>query len=372
MNTLRPFLLEEFMKEYEFTAPYMLCSSVAESWSLKEILEMADPELHERWHTLSLEYTEPAGMPLLRHEISSLYTCIDSDHISTFAGAEEGIYCTMRTLIKPNDHVIVVTPCYQSLLTLPQDLGADVTRLPLLRELNWNIDPDMLKKAFRRNTKLVVLNIPHNPTGSLIDKEVFDLLISLARHCGSYIFSDEVYRFLEVDETTRTPSIADAYERGITLNVMSKSFGLPGLRIGWLASQDTDLTHAVGSYKLYTSICNSAPSELLSLMALGKRDYILKRNRTVMLNNIALLDNFMERNEKHLSWIRPRSGSMATIELKGRGPVESFVKELVTKTGVLLLPASVFGLQGNFFRIGFGKKTMAEILPRLEEFLCKS
>jgi aspartate/methionine/tyrosine aminotransferase len=178
-----------------------------------------------------------------------------------------------------------------------------------------------------------------------------------------------VYRYLEVDETLRMPSIADIYEKGISLNVMTKSFGLAGLRIGWLATQDSAFLREVGSYKLYTSICNSAPSEILAIIALRAKEKVLQRNREILLRNLQTLDAFMKRNKEYVSWVRPQCGTMAVMKLLLPISVEDFSEDLVRSEGVLIMPGSVFDLSGNFFRIGFGKKNMPEILKRFETYL---
>ena len=366
---LPPFKLEEFWKKYEFTAPYLLCCSDMESWKLSEILALADPESKNLWESLSLGYTESPGLPALRREIASLYTRIGEDHVITFAGAEEGIYCSMRTLIEPGDHVVVIDPCYQSMSTLSESFGAKLTRISLHPQNRWQLTLQEVAQALRENTKLLVLNYPHNPTGALLDREVFEGVIKLARERGTYIFCDEVYRYLEIDEMKRLPSIADAYEKGIALNVMTKSFGLAGLRIGWLASQDLGFLNQAASYKLYTSICNSAPSEILALMALRAKDKILKRNRELMLENFKILESFMHRQQRVLSWVPPQGGTMATVELLLPVSIEDFSAQLVNESGVLIMPGTVFDLPGNFFRIGFGRKNMAAHLDRFEEFL---
>jgi len=364
-----PFKLEEFWKKYEFSSPYLLCCSDAESWKLHEILELVDPECKKLWDSLSLGYTESPGLPLLRKEIAKLYSQIDKEQVLTFAGAEEGIYCSMQALIEPGDHVIVIDPCYQSLKTLPETLGAHVTSILLDPKKGWQLEMSELKRAFLPTTKLLVLNCPHNPTGAILETEVFEGLIKLARKHGTYIFCDEVYRYLEIDERHRLPSIADAYEKGIALNVMTKAFGLAGLRIGWLATQNANFLQKAGSYKLYTSICNSAPSEILALIALRAKDKILKRNREIMLDNLEILASFMKRYQKVLSWDRPQSGTMGVVKLLLPIPIEKFAEELVKEMGVLIMPGSFFNLSGNFFRVGFGKKNMIEALDRFEQFL---
>lgn len=363
------FKLEEFWKKYEFSAPYLLCPSDAETWLLKEILAMADSETKRLWDHLSLGYTESPGLPLLRNEIAGLYDSLESDHILTTAGAEEGIYCAMHSLISKGDHVIVVSPTYQSLETLPQVLGAEITFIHLRPANQWKLECDQIQSAWSSSTKLLILVCPHNPTGTLLDADVYQKMISLARKSGAYIFCDEVYRFLEIDESKRLPAIADGYEKGISLNVMTKSFGLAGLRIGWLASRDVDFLQKANAYKMYTSICNSAPSEILALIALRSKSKILKRNREIVLQNVEILDAFVKRHPRSIRWVRPESGTIAFLELLLPIPIEQFNEELVEKAGVLIMPGNVFDYPGNFFRIGFGRRNMLEVLNRFEQFL---
>lgn len=366
---LPTFKLEEFLKKYEFSTPYVLCSSEAEQWSLKEILELADGECRELWDNLILGYTESSGHPLLRQEIAQLYSTIDPDRVVTFAGAEEGIYCALRTLIEPGDHVITLAPCYQSLGSLPAAFGAEVTHIPLRAENGWQLELEALERAFRPETKLLLLNYPHNPTGTLLNREVFERMIKLARSRGAYIFCDEVYRYTEIEESTRLPSIADAYEKGIAINVMTKSFGLAGVRIGWLAAQETLILQKAASYKLYTSICNSGPSEILAIIALRAKEKLLQRNRQIVQENLNQLHAFMQRHQNILAWTPPQSGNITLVELLLPIPIEEFTEQLVEAMGVLIMPGSMFAIPGNFFRVGFGKRSMKIALERFEQFL---
>jgi len=369
MNAMPPFKLEEFWKKYEFTAPYLLCCSDAESWAMHEIVEFADNETKSLWQSLRLGYTESSGLPLLRSEIARLYQSISAEHVLTTAGAEEGIYATMRALLELGDHVIIIDPCYQSLSTIAERIGVDITRIKLEPNKQWQLDLDELKRAFRSNTKMLILNYPHNPTGTILTPESYKELIQMARHCGAYIFNDEVYRYMEIDETKRLASIADAYEKGIALNVMTKSFGLAGLRIGWLASQDVQALQKIGSYKLYLSICNSAPSEILALIALRAKEKLLQKSRTIMLDNLRYLSSFMQRQQHILSWIPPQSGTVALINLLLPISASQFSEQVVQKSGVLIMPGTVFDLPDTYFRIGFARQNMPSILDRFEEFL---
>ncbi len=363
------FRLEEFWKKYEFTAPYLLCCSDAEPWTMKELLSLADEDSLKLWDTLSLGYTESPGLPLLREEIAKLYKTISPGQLLTLAGAEEGIYCAMRSLLTPDDHVITLHPIYQSLDTLPRAFGCSVTAIPLRAENSWQLDLEEVRKAFRPNTKMISFNYPHNPTGTLLPREILQGIIDLAREHNAYIFSDEVYRYLEIDENDQIPSIADIYEKGISLNVMTKAFGLAGLRIGWIASKDHGVIEKIGSYKLYTSICNSAPSEILAIMALRAKEKLLERNRNIMLHNLQLIESLIERYPKVFSWIPPQSGTTALIQLKLPISIDEFAEDLVNKVGVLIMPATLFDLPGNFFRIGFGRKNMPEVLQHFERYI---
>lgn len=363
-----PFKLEEFWKKFEFTSPYLLCASDAEAWSVSELLELSDPESRKLWDNLILGYTEVEGHPKLREEISKLYSSLNKDQIITMAGGEEGIYCTLQTMLSKEDHVIVIEPCYQSLKTLCE-VKANLTSIFLDEKKEWKLSLKELEKAFQPNTKLIVINYPHNPTGSLLDKDTFEGMIDLARKNGAYIFSDEMYRYMEINQNDRLPSIADAYEKGITLFGMTKPFGLAGLRIGWLASKDENFLKEISRFKVYTSICNSAPSEVLALIALRSKEKILKRNRNIMKKNLTLLDQFFERNKSIIQWIRPQSGTVGVVKLLFDTDIELFCEKLLKEAGVLIMPGSVVDLPGNFFRIGFGRKNMPEVLGKFENFL---
>lgn len=366
---LSVFRLEEYFSPWEFKAPYLLCCSDAESWSIEEILSLADDESKLLWKKLHLGYTEVKGLPILRNEIAKLYQGLELDNVVCFAGAEEGIFCSMQALLKEGDHVIVLTPCYQSLEDLPRHFQARVTAVPLKEENSWQIDINAIEDALTPNTKLIIINFPHNPTGAVLTDDRAAALIDLARKRGIYIFSDEVFHLLGPSSTKWSLPIAARYERGISLSVMSKAFGLAGLRIGWIATQDKDLLRQAEIVKHYTSICNSAPSEILSLMALRRKDAILGRNIEIVDKNLGLLDDFFSRHSDRFSWIRPQGGCVGFVHYKAHHPIDELAETLVHKQGVLLMPSRIYDFPGNYFRIGFGRKNMPQALLRFEAFL---
>ena len=362
------FKLEDYLAQHEFKTPYLFCCSDAESWTQKEILDFADTEMLSAWENLHLGYTEVPGHPLLREAIAQLYPGLTAENILCFGGAEEGILCSTNILCGKEDHAIAFTPCYQSLHDLPLALGAEVTAIELKEEDQWLPNIEALKEAIRPNTRALFINFPHNPTGVVLPAETEQAILDLADKHGFKIFSDEVYRLLGNDEASWRAPLAAQSSHAISLGVVSKSYGLAGLRIGWIACQDTALLKEIEYIKHYASICSSAPSEILSTIALRSGEKLLERNNAIVDSNLKLLDRFFEEHAQHFSWIRPQGGCVGFVQYKGKTPVDTLAEQLVQKQGVLILPGSIFDAPDNYFRIGFGRKNMPEALAQFEAF----
>ncbi|MGA3057094.1 MAG: aminotransferase class I/II-fold pyridoxal phosphate-dependent enzyme [Candidatus Limnocylindrales bacterium] len=365
---LQDFALERFFARWEFSAELLLCASDVEGWPMRDLLHLADEDGLRRWRELRLGYTESSGDPALRMEIAGLYEHLTADDVLVFAGAEEADFALHNVLLGPGDHTIVVRPAYQSLAEVARAAGAEVSRVELRPENGWRLDVSEVRAALRPNTRLIVVNEPHNPTGSLSDRMTFDRLVELAAESGARLIVDEVYRFLELDPADLLPAGADALETGVSIGVMSKSFGLAGLRIGWVATRDRALLARLAAFKDYTTICGSAPSEVLALIALRARDRVLARNRAIVAANLPLLDAFFERWAGTFEWVRPRGGSIGFPRLLADVPIDRFAEDLVRETGVLLLPGTVFADTGNRFRIGFGRTNLPAAVERLEAY----
>jgi aspartate/methionine/tyrosine aminotransferase len=363
------FALERFFARWEFAVRHLLCASDVEGYRVADLLALADDESRGLWENLRLGYTESTGHPLLRAEIASLYGTIDPEDILVFAGAEEAIFCLSNVLLGPGDHAVVTWPGYQSLYEVGRTIGAEIT-LHELREADaWDLDPERLIAAIRPDTKLVVVNAPHNPTGMLPTREQWSRLTGELQRRGIHLLADEVYRYLELDETDRLSAGADTFDRGISLGVMSKSFAMAGLRIGWLATRDRDLLARCAGFKDYTTICSSAPSEILALIGLRARGTVLARSRRIIGANLTRLDSLFADHADQLAWVRPRGGSIGFPRLLGDESIDAFAARLVEQEGVLLLPGSQFGYPGNHFRIGFGREDLPQALAGLERFL---
>ncbi len=366
------FALERYFARWEFAVRHLLCASDVEGCRMADLVALADAETAALWADLRLGYSEAPGHPLLRAEIANLYDTIGQDDVLVFAGAEEAVFCLSNVLLGPGDHAVVTWPGYQSLYEVGRAAGADVTLHVLHEADGWDLDPERLIAAVRPETRLVVVNAPHNPTGMLPSHAEWARLTGEIRDRGIHLLADEVYRFLEFDEADRLTAGADAFDRGVSLGVMSKSFAMAGLRIGWLATRDRDLLARCAAFKDYTTICSSAPSEILALIGLRARDTVLARSRRIVGDNLVHLDRFFDAHADRWSWVRPRGGSIGFARLLDDEPSESFAARLVEAEGVLLLPGSVIGHDGNHVRIGFGREDLPEALAGLERFLDRS
>ena len=259
-------------------------------------------------------------------------------------------------------------PDYQSLHEVARAAGAEVSSVELEHDSGWALDLDEVRRALRPETAAIVVNFPHNPTGAHIDRATLDGLVEIAEETEAHLFSDEVYRWLEHAPAALLPGAAGLSPRALSLGVMSKTFALPGLRIGWLACRDRELLARIAGMKDYTTICSSAPSEILALIALRRRDEVVARSRAIVDANLPLLDEFFARWEGAFEWVRPRGAAIGFPRLVADVAVDDFARELVCEEGVLLLPGSIYEHPGNHFRIGFGRRNMPEALARLERF----
>jgi aspartate/methionine/tyrosine aminotransferase len=367
---LSPFKLERYFAKYEFNTEFLLCSSDCESMSIADLLAFEEGAA-ERFQNHWLGYTESQGSPSLRNEIAKIYSTTQPDDVLVFSGANEAIYLFMLAALKENDHIIVHSPHYQSLSEVAKGIGCMVSPWRAREENGWTLDMDELRHLMRSSTKAVVVNVPHNPTGYLMSRADFDALNQFAQENNLLLFSDEVYRESEYDPADRLPAAVDYGARAVSLGVTSKTYGLAGLRIGWIATKNSDLYGKMASLKDYTTICNSAPSEYLAEVAMRHRAKLAERNLGIIKHNLTVIDDLFTRYSSLFSWHRPKAGSMGFPKLL-KGNVESFCDDLVKKVGVLLLPGSMYDETNNHFRLGLGRKNLPQAVERLEGYLAKS
>lgn len=363
---LPPFQIERYFAAHEFSARYALSSSDCEPLTLAELLAMADDETRRLWEGLSLAYTESAGLPLLREGIASLYADVTADDVIEVV-PEEGILLAMQALLEPGDHVVVTFPAYQSLHSIAESIGCEVSGW--IPETGGGFDVSSLRALVRPDTRLIVVNFPHNPTGLTVAPEAFREIAEIAEEADAYLFSDEMYRFLELGDTERLPSAVGLSPHAVTLGGLSKAYSLPGLRVGWLAMRDTVLMERIAEMKDYTTICASAPSEVLGLIGLRAQERIVARNLDIIERNVAATAGFVGRWPGLVSWQPPQAGSVALARIGIEGGTAAMCERLVAETGAMLLPSSVFGWGDEHVRLGLGRAGFAEGLDVFESWL---
>ncbi|MFU2208595.1 aminotransferase class I/II-fold pyridoxal phosphate-dependent enzyme [Solidesulfovibrio sp. C21] len=364
---LPPFRLERFFACHEFTAPSLLCASDGETISVAELLDLV-PGSAEGLARLRLGYTDSRGAPELREAIAGLYTTISPDDVLVHVGAEEAIYTFMQAALAPGDEVVVPTPCYQSLSDVAGSLGCRVA--PWRCDPAWGFAPDMgeLGALFGDRARALVLNFPHNPTGYMPSPEVFAAMMGLARERGMRVFSDEVYRFSEAEGVATLPAACDLDAGAVSLGVLSKSFGLAGLRVGWVACRDREFLSRMATVKDYLSICGSAPSEYLAVCALAAKEALLSRLRALLAKNRLLLESFFHERSDLFHYVSPRGGLTAFPGLVS-GDADGFCRAALERGGLLLLPGRLYGEEWpDRFRIGFGRADFPDNLEKFADF----
>jgi aspartate/methionine/tyrosine aminotransferase len=374
---IQPFYTERYYALHEFSAPYLLSASDCESLAVDELLARAGVPL-DTFGRLHLGYTETQGAPTLRCKIAGLYDAVEARQVIGLSAPEEGIFLTMHALLEPGDEVIVLVPCYDSLANMAEYLGCRVARWSFKEpdstqdgdpaSCGWRLDLADLERLITPRTRLVIVNFPHNPTGYLPSREEWQALVQIVARTGAWLFCDEMYRGLEHDPAARLPSGCDSYERAITLGGLSKTYGLPGLRAGWLALQDRPLRDRILGWKDYTTICASAPSEALAEIALQIGEELGARSRRIILDNLALAEPFFGRWSDAFRWYRPTAGSVGLVALRN-GSAEAFCHQLVAEQGVLLLPSTGMGFGDGHVRFGFGRLSFPEALAQLDNYM---
>jgi aspartate/methionine/tyrosine aminotransferase len=358
------FALEVYFSKHEFTAKHHLTASDAQTLTINELLALGTDADRKAFGEMGLGYTTTWGAEELRVAIASTYAHIDPENVLVFAGAQEAMFWAMQIFVGPGDHALVSVPNYQSMESVTIATGAEVTGFPLWEgegsTLRWTLDVERLKTMIKPNTRVIAVNFPNNPTGFVPDHRTWQALIELCEERNIYLYSDEVYRGLELDESKRISQAAEASTKGVSLNVMSKAYGLPGLRIGWIAAQDRALLHRFERAKHYTTICSSGPSEFLATVALRNAESIAKRNREIMRANLPALEATMARCAGIVEWTAPDGGCVMFPRYLGSDGIEAFAESLVQERSAVILPASIYKSQlldipNDRFRLGMGR-----------------
>jgi aspartate/methionine/tyrosine aminotransferase len=372
-HSLPDFRLEVYLGKWEFSARHHLTASDPQTLTIQELLALGSDADRDAFTQLPLGYTPTWGTARLLRAIASTYETLESEHALTFAGAEEAMFWVLQELVGPGDHAIITVPNYQSMESVVLAAGAEASGIALNID-EGGFDLRELVRLIRPNTRLVAVNFPNNPTGIVPPAQQFRELVSICDSRGITLFSDEVYRGIELDPQQTLPQASDLSASAVSLNVMSKAYGLPGLRIGWLASRNRSLLERLERRKHYTTICNAAPSEFLACMALENAASVQARIRSIIAANIPRFRTFFERWSDLFEWRPPAGGCVSYARYRGADGVERFCQRLLEEAGVVLLPASIFRsalveMPTDRFRIGIGRLDPEPALAAFDGYL---
>ncbi|HFR3521819.1 TPA: aminotransferase [Streptococcus suis] len=362
------FGVEEWLNVHENSAIYDIAGVSISSLTLEELFALSgtNPEdFYKKLQSTKLNYGWIEGSPAFKKAVSQLYEHVAPEQILQTNGATGANLLVLYGLIEPGDHVISLYPTYQQLYDIPKSLGAEVDLWQIEEEHGWLPDLEKLRQLIRPNTKMICINNANNPTGAVMDRAYLEELAEIASEVGAYILSDEVYRsFSGLD----VPSIIEVYDKGIAVNSLSKTYSLPGIRVGWVAANH-QVTDILRDYRDYTMICAGVFDDLVAQLALTHYQEILERNRRILEENLAILDQWIE-NEPLVSYIRPAVVSTSFVKIAVDMPMEDFCLQLLQEHGVLLVPGNRFDREG-YVRLGFAceQETLIKGLEKLSQFL---
>lgn len=369
---IEPFGVEMWMNAHENDCRLNLAETCVESLTVAQLLELAGKSnaILDEVLPMKLTYGAIEGSHRLRAAIAALYETRKPEEVIVAHGAIGANALVYSALVEPGDRVVSIVPTYQQHVSIPESLGAQVRRLELREEDGFAIDLEELRRLAGGRTKLIAFSNPNNPTGALMGRATLEEIVAIARECDAWVLSDEVYRGLDQEGEGTTVSVADLYEKGISIGSMSKAFSLAGLRLGWIVGR-ADLLHAISVHRDYNTISVGMIDDLFAAIALESRGAVLARSRAITRENLAILDEWVA-EEPAVSWVKPQSGTTALLACDLDMGSEAFCTRLLEETGVLLVPGSAFGMEGSV-RIGYANnaQVLREGLAALSDFLAK-
>lgn len=330
-----------------------ISQSQPQPYTYAELIDLIGPIESLLSPSTTLGFCPDEGTLAFREAVVNLYENLHPDHIISFAGAQEAIFCSLHALLEQGDRVVAIKPIYDPLIRTAEEIGAHVEFVELDANTRWSLDFDQLNELITPDTRCLILNFPHNPTGAMITLEELDQIIQLCRENDVWILSDEVFRGLEHDPTDRLPAVADIYEKAISLGVMSKAFSLPAIRVGWTACQNKNVREKLLTIKSYLSVCNSLFDEALAIRALNKAETILQRNRDLFLPLLDQTQTIIQNNQDFI-WTQPDAGCCAYVRFSDPARSIDFFTQLAKSHALKLTSGDCFLASEKGFRIGFG------------------
>ena len=368
---IQPFKVEEWMNAHETRARYNIAETCVDSVSLEELFQLTNTDGEAFWQNFRkkrLTYGDIEGAPEFRQGVCGLYRTLKVENIVPTHGASGANHHVFYSLIQPGDEVISIMPTYQQLYSIPESLGAKVKILNLTRENGYHVDLQALKELVTEHTRMICINNPNNPTGALLTEEELTGIVEIAGKVDAWVLCDEVYRHLtQRDEWC--PSIADLYQKGISVASMSKVFSLAGLRLGWIATHDRNAIRSFLSHRDYNLISCGMLDEAIACIALSGAENILKRNGQIVRANLAILNQWVN-TQPHVSYVKPEAGTTALVYYDLDIPSRTFCEELFARTGAFVTPGECFELE-RCMRIGYAcdTDTLKAGLAAMDEYI---
>jgi aspartate/methionine/tyrosine aminotransferase len=369
VRALPDFALKRFLSQPAAAAAHAnLSASFAEPRGMAALLAL-EPGAAERFAALPPGYTAAFGGEPLRVAIAAGYERVAPDEVVATCGGDDSLPSLFMALLQPGDHAIVPSPAYQPLAAMAAWCGAAVSSWEAEEAAGREPSLAALSRLLRPETRMIVTNFPHSPTGFVPDRAYLEALIAVADGARASLVGDEIYRGLPLEEAGETPSLADLSARAVVVNSVSKTLGLPGLRMGWIATRDAAVLDAVRRIRSYLNSFIPAPSEFLASIAVRHADRIFTENLILARDNLGTLRVFLERHGDRFAWVLPRGGVTAFPRWLGEESTTALSERLLRDHGLLLVPSAHFGGGERHARVGFGTAGMAAGLALLEEAL---
>ena len=368
---IAPFAVEEWMNAYEVGAKYNIAETCVDSVSMDELFALTGTDKETFLNDFCarrLTYGDIEGRPDFKKGIASLYKTISPEEIVPTHGASGANHHIFYSLVQPGDRVISIMPTYQQLYSIPESLGADVQVMHLSKENGYLPDLEELKRLVLPGVKVICLNNPNNPTGALMSESMLKEIVEIARSVDAYVLVDEVYRHLTQTDTWPA-SIVDLYEKGISTSSMSKVFSLAGLRLGWIATHDKVVLKSCWSHRDYDLVSCGMFDETVAALALSHKDKLLARNKKIVRDNLAILDDWVK-SEPHVSYVKPQAGTTALVYYDLPMDSYTFCKKMYHQTGAFVTPGDCFE-EPFSMRIGYAAdtETLKQGLAAISEFI---
>jgi aspartate/methionine/tyrosine aminotransferase len=344
---LKPFLLDAWLDQYEHGIEFNLAASTGPTWTVNDILALADEETRHRFLNHKLVYSRPAGADSLREAIAAMQR-VPVEAVQVLTGASEALVALMWLAAEPGANVIIPLPGYPPFSALPESLGLETRFYRIRRENGFHIDPDEIKRLADSKTKLILVNSPHNPTGATIGDGEMEALHDFTAERGIQLVSDEVYHPIYHGRQTKS---AARLPHATVIADLSKAFSIAGVRTGWMIERDAQRRRQYWNARAYFSISNTTTGELLSEIAIRKRDVVLGKAQEVATENLKLLERFMADHREVFGWIPPKGG-MTAFPWLASGENDRPFCQAATEHGILLAPGDCFATPSHF-RLGF-------------------